>query len=140
MKQILKAILLLVLCSLLLLTAVACSGGIKGEDAKATVADFLAAIAAEDYAAAESLLHPERPAALEPFFLSVEEDEGLDFAQGIEIEKYTGFSSAYYDSTVDGSTYALTVRTRVGDETVKFTVELVKNEKGFGIYNLELDA
>ena len=45
-----------------------------------------------------------------------------------------------YDSTVNGSTYELTMRTKVGDKTVKFTIEIVKNENGYGIYNLDLDT
>ena len=77
---------------------------------------------------------------LETFLLNVEQEENVDFQAGIEIEKYTGFSSSMYDSTVNGSTYELTMRTKVGDKTVKFTIEIVKNENGYGIYNLDLDT
>ena len=93
----------------------------------------------EDYSKAEALLHPERPAELENFFLSIEEEKSIDFQEGIEIKKYTGFSSSYYDSTVDGSTYELTMETTVGAKTVEFTIEIVKNENGYGIYNLDLN-
>ena len=107
---------------------------------KAFINDFFAAIVAEDYDKAESFLHPERPADLEAFLLNVEQEVNVDFQAGIEIEKYTGFSSSLYDSTVNGSTYELTMRTKVGDKTVKFTIEIVKNENGYGIYNLDLDT
>ncbi len=140
MKKAFKSLLLITISLLCVCSLVSCEGGIKGDDAKAMIRDFFDAIVAEDYEKAEGLLHPDRPADLEAFFLEVEDDEELDFQSGIEIEKYTGFSSAFYDSTVDGSTYELTMRTKVGEETVKFTIEIVKNEAGYGIYNLDLDA
>ena len=70
----------------------------------------------------------------------VEKEKDVDFQAGIEIEKYTVFSSSLYDSTVDGSTYELTMRTKVGDKKVIFTIEIVNNENGYGIYNLDLDT
>ena len=117
-----------------------CGNGIKGDEAKAFINDFFAAIVTEDYDKAESFLHPDRPADLETFLLDVEKEKDVDFQAGIEIEKYTGFSSSMYDSTVNGSTYELTMRTKVGDKTVKFKIEIVKNETGYGIYNLDLEA
>lgn len=116
-----------------------CGNGIKGSEAKAFINDFFAAIVAEDYEKAEGFLHPERPADLEAFFLSVEKSNNVDFQAGIEIEKYTGFSSSLYDGTVDGSTYALSMRAKVGDQTANFAIEIVKNENGYGIYNLDLN-
>ena len=110
------------------------------DEAKAMLNDFLATIEAEDYEAAQALLHPDRPADLEDFLLGVEQEQGLDFQTGIEIEKYTHFASSFYDSTVGGSRYELTARTTVGEREVFFTVELVKNDNGYGIYNFNLDT
>ena len=140
MKSIFKKLLTITIVCLLVLSLMSCASGIKGDEAKALINDFFAAIVAEDYDKAESFLHPERPADLEAFLLNVEQEENVDFQAGIEIEKYTGFSSSMYDSTVNGSTYELTMRTKVGDKTVKFTIEIVKNENGYGIYNLDLDT
>ena len=64
----------------------------------------------------------------------------FDFQAGIEVERYTGFSSALFDSTVNGSIYELTVLTKVGDKKVIFTIEIVNNKNGYGIYNLDLDT
>ena len=64
----------------------------------------------------------------------------MDFQAGIEIEKYTGFPSMYYDSTVGGSTYKLTMGTKVGENTLRFTIEIVQNENVYGIYNLNIDT
>ena len=140
MKRIWKHLLIFALCLACLFSFASCSGGIKGDEAKALIRDFLDAVVAEDYSQAETFLHPDRPGDLETFFLNIEEQENIDFQAGITIERYTGFSAAYYDSSVAGSTYELTMRTKVGEETVKFTIEIVKNENGYGIYNLDVDT
>ena len=140
MKHVFKKILAITITCVFVCSLASCGNGIKGDEAKAYINDFFAAIVAEDYDKAESLLHPERPADLETFLLNVEKEENVDFQAGIEIEKYTGFSSSLYDSTVDGSTYELTMRTKVGDKKVAFTIEIVNNEDGYGIYNLDLDT
>ena len=140
MKSLLKNICLVTVACLCVLSFVSCGNGIKGDEAKAFINDFFEAIVAEDYDEAEEYLHPERPADLETFLLNVEKDENVDFQAGIEVEQYTGFSSALFDSTVNGSTYELTVLTKVGDKKVIFTIEIVNNKNGYGIYNLDLDT
>ena len=140
MKHLFKKLLAITVACLCVCSLASCGNGIKRGEAKALINDFFVAIVAEDYDKAESFLHPERTADLEAFLLNVEQEENVDFQAGIEIEKYTGFSSSMYDSTVNGSTYELTMRTKVGDKTVKFTIEIVKNENGYGIYNLYLDT
>jgi len=77
---------------------------------------------------------------MEAFFLQVEQEESMDFQEGIEIERYTGFSTSWYDSSVDGSRYELSMRAKVGDKTVSFTVEVVRNEDGYGIYNVVINT
>ena len=139
MKGLFRNILLVSIACLCVFSFVSCGNGIKGDEAKAFINDFFEALVAEDYDKAETFLHPERPADLEAFFLNVEEKENIDFQLGIDVEKYTSFSSSLYDSTVDGSTYELTMRTSVGYERVKFTIEIVKNDNGYGIYNLDVD-
>lgn len=140
MKDLLKKALAIIIMSLCIISLASCKSGIKGDEAKALINDFFDAIVDEDYDKAESLLHPDRPADLETFLLNVEKEEDIDFQSGIKIEKYTGFSTSLYDSTVDGSTYELTMRTKVGDKKVTFTIEIVSNEKGYGIYNFDLDT
>ena len=140
MKHLFKKLLVITVACLCVCSLASCGNGIKGEEAKALVNDFFVAIVAEDYDKAESFLHPERPGDLEAFLLNIEQEENVDFQAGIEIERYTGFSSSVYNSTVDGSRYELTMRTKVGDKTIKFTIEIVKNENGYGIYNLDLDT
>ena len=140
MKKLFKSALFIIISCICIISLVSCGKGIKRDEAKSLINDFFAAIVDEDYDKAEGLLHPERPADLEGFLLDIEKDEDIDFQAGIKIERYTGFSSSLYDSTVDGSTYELTMRTKVGDDKVIFTIEIVKNENGYGIYNLDIDT
>ena len=130
----------ILICMMTVLCMVSCGGGISGDEAKATINDFFAAISSEDYAKAEALLHPERAADMEEFILTVEKDKGIDFSKGIKIEDYTGFSSAVHDSSVGGSRYELSIKTSVGEAPVDFTIEVVRNDNGYGIYNLILDT
>ena len=140
MKHFFRRILMILVTCLCIFSFASCGKGIRGDEAKAFINDFFAAVVAEDYDKAESFLHPERPADLETFLLNVETEENVDFQAGIEIEKYTGVSASLYDSTVDGSRYELTMRTKVGDQKVTFTIEIVKNDNGYGIYNLDIDT
>lgn len=117
---------------------VGCSGGIKGDEAKAHIRDFFDAIESEDYEQAEALLHAEYFLDLEEYLVSMEETHRLDFQAGIEIEKYTGASSSYYHSKVDGSTYTLQMDILVGEREMEAEIEIVNNDSGYGIYNLSL--
>lgn len=128
------------LLGILIVLLASCSGGIDREEAKAFIGNFLEAVEAEDYEKAKTFLHPERPADLEAFFTGVEDREDIDFQAGITVEKYTGYSSSYYDSTVGGSTCELTMKAKVGEADVKITVEIVQNDNGYGIYNLNIDT
>jgi hypothetical protein len=139
MKCVFKKVFVALTLCLCVLSFVSCKNAIKGDEAKELIKDFFATVVDEDYEGAEALLHPDRPADLEDFLLNVEKQEDIDFQEGIEIEKYTSFSSSLYDSTVDGARYELTLRAKVGDKTVIFTIEIVRNESGYGIYNFDLD-
>lgn len=135
-----KAFTVITVCCLFISCFASCKSGIDEKEAKEFVNDFFQAIVAEDYENAATFLHPERPADLEPFLLDVEREESIDFQRGIKIEKYTSVSAASYDSTVNGSTCELTMETTVGEKNVKFTIEIVQNENGYGIYNLDIDT
>lgn len=115
-----------------------CSGGISGDEAKTYINEFFEKISSEDYAAAEEFLHPEHPAELQVYFETIENEENVDFSS-INIERYTGFKTAMYDSTVGGSTYSLTMKISVSDKIGMMEIELVKNDNGYGIYNLDTE-
>ena len=77
-------------------------------------------------------------ADLEAFFQGLESQAGLDFSN-IVIDKYTGFSSSYYDSTVKGAAYSLDMDVLAGGQDLEIEIEIVKNDNGYGIYNLDVD-
>jgi len=123
-----------------MISLVSCSGGVKRDEAKACIEEFLAAVSDEDYGKAEKLLHPDYPIDVKKYFEHEERDEGVDLQGDIQIQRYTGFSSAWYDSDVQGSKYELTLLATVGERRVEFEIEVVKNDGGFGIYELDLDT
>ena len=138
MKKFFKGTILFFLVLTLIFSLVGCSGGISGDDAKTHINSFLDAIEKSDYEEATTYLHPERPTDLKAFFEFIEKEEDLDFSS-IEITKYTGFSSSYYDSTVGGSTYTQSMKVDVGGKEAEMEIEIVKNDNGYGIYNLDID-
>lgn len=140
MKKTFRSVVIFMLCLSCAFSLASCKGGIDTKEAKSFINEFFDVIETGDYETAKTFLHPERPADLEPFFTEIEKDENIDFQQGIEIDRYVNFKSSYYDSTVDGSTYKPTIRTKVGDTAVTFTIEIVSNDNGYGIYNLDIDT
>ena len=134
-----KKILYLLITAIIIFSFSACSGSIKGNEAKAYINGFFDAIEAADYDLAATFLHPERPADLKIFFEGLENEKALDFSN-IEIDKYTDFSSSYYDSTVDGSAYSLEMDTFISGKKAEIEIEIVKNDAGYGIYNFNISV
>ena len=131
-----------VLAALLLLitSLTACSGGVTREETKTAMDSLLTALAKEDYAGAAALYHPDAAMdeeLLAAFVEEVKSNIGLDFTEGATVERTTNMRSAYYDSNVGGSFYALTAKIKAGDKTATLTVEVVRNDKGYGIFKVE---
>ena len=131
-----------VLAALLLLitSLTACSGGVTREETKTAMDSLLTALAKEDYAGAAALYHPNAAMdeeLLAAFVEEVQTNIGLDFTEGATVERTTNMRSAYYDSNVGGSFYALTAKIKAGDKTATLTVEVVRNDKGYGIFKVE---
>ena len=126
---------------LLLLTSLtACSGGITREEAKTAMDSLLVALDNENYAEAAALYHPDAAMTeelLAAFAEQVKTKVGIDLTEGAVAEKITGMSASYYDSTVDGSRYALTAKIKAGDKTASLTVEVIRNDRGYGIFRVE---
>ena len=125
---------------LLLASLTACSGGITREEAKTAMDSLLSALDNENYAEAAALYHPDAAMTedlLIAFAEQVKTKVGIDLTEGAVVEKITGMSSSYYDSNVDGSCYALTARIKAGDKTADLTVEVIRNDRGYGIFRVE---
>ena len=125
---------------LLLTSLTACSGGVTREEAQTAMDSLLSALDNENYAEAAALYHPDAAMSedlLAAFAEQVKTKVGIDLAESAVAEKITGMSTSYYDSTVGGSRYALTAKIKAGDKTASFTVEVIRNDKGYGIFKVE---
>ena len=126
---------------LLLLTSLtACSGGVTREEAKTAMDSLLVALDNENYAEAAALYHPDAAMTeelLAAFAEQVKTKVGIDLTEGATVEKITGISSSYYDSAVGGSRYELAAKTQAGDKTASLTVEVIRNDRGYGIFKVE---
>ena len=134
-----KSIILVVIALSLCFALVACKGAIKRDDAKGMTEAFLLAVESGDFEKAKTYLHPEKPLDLEKYFNGIEERASVDFQNGIEIKRYTEYSSSWYDSEIDGSDYDLEMNVIVDGVTFELNVEIVKNDLGYGIYDIEID-
>lgn len=125
---------------LLLASLTACSGGVTREETQTAMDSLLSALDNENYAEAAALYHPDAAMSedlLAAFAEQVKTKVGIDLTEGAVVEKITGISSSYYDSNVDGSRYALTAKIKAGDKTARLTVEVVRNDRGYGIFKVE---
>ena len=134
-----KSIILIVISLTHCFSLVACNGAIKRKDAKVLTEEFVSAIENGDFEKAKSYLHPEKPLDLEKYFNEIEARTGVDFQKSIEIKRYTGFSSSLYDSEVDGADYELEMNVIVDGVAFELSVDIVKNDLGYGIYDIEID-
>lgn len=145
MKKTLIRIAVIMLTLLTGLTCLAsCDEGISKNDAIATTEGMFDAMAVGDFETAASLFHPDtytNAQNLEDYCASLKEKYGFDISGGLTVEKYTGFSSAYYDSNVGGSRYELTMKIVTSDgKAYSFTTEVVKNDAGYGLTNLQCNG
>ena len=131
-----------VLAALLLLitSLTACEGGVTREEARGAMDALLTALDNEDYAEAAALYHPDAAMTEELLAALAEQVKtkvGIDLTEGATVEKITGISSSYYDSTVGGSRYELTAKIQAGDKTASLTVEVIRNDRGYGIFKVK---
>ena len=132
-----KKTVILLAALLMLLSFASCSGTIKSGEAKEQIRNYFDAVEEKNYALADTFLHPDSAIESEVFFGELESKRNFD-CSNIEIERYTGFSTKLYLSTVSGTTYSLKMDAIIGDEPVALEVQLVKNRNGFGINSIHI--
>ncbi len=135
-KAILRTLSLVMIVMLILTSLCACSGGVTREETRSAMDALLTALDNENYAEAVDLYHPDAAMTedlLVAFTEEIQNEVGIDLTEGATVERTTNMRSAYYDSTVDGSLYALTARIKAGDKTATLTVEVIRNDRGYGI-------
>lgn len=137
-----KSILLLTVMIIMVFSLCSCKGGISGKEAKAATNEFLTAIESGDYEKAAELSHPDTYSTadtIKSFIEAISDARKLDFTD-IEIEKYTGISSSYYNSDVKGARYELEMDLLISGVKVEAEIEVVRNSNGYGVYDFELDT
>ena len=132
-----KKVLILVFALLLCLALIGC--GKEKDKAKETVEAFLASVSAGNFENAKTYLHPDRQMDIEKYFNDFEAMTGIDFQKGIKVNKYTEYSYSVYDSEVGGSEYELEIKVTVDGKTFEINIDIVLNESGYGIYEVDFD-
>ena len=138
-KAVLRTLSLVMIVMLILTSLCACSGGVTREETRSAMDALLTALDNENYTEAVDLYHPDAAMTedlLVAFTEEIQNEVGIDLTEGATVERTTNMRSAYYDSTVDGSLYALTARIKAGDKTATLTVEVIRNDRGYGIYKV----
>ena len=138
-KAVFRTLSLVMIVMLILTSLCACSGGVTREETRSAMDALLTALDNENYAEAVDLYHPDAAMTedlLVAFTEEIQNEVGIDLTEGATVERTTNMRSAYYDSTVDGSLYALTARIKAGDKTATLTVEVIRNDRGYGIYKV----
>ncbi len=139
MNKFFKSLLAVFITAFALLSLVGCSGGISGDEAKAHINGFFDAVRKENYEQAETFLHPElADTDLKTFFEGAESQLSVDFAT-LGLDKYTGFSTSFYNSNVGGSIYSLNMAVNISGKTIDMVIEIVKNDDGYGIYAMDMN-
>lgn len=116
------------------------TGSINYEDARKLTDDFLDAVVNGDYELAESYWHPERREKdLKEYFDNFTTETSIDLSDGIGAKLYSDETTVGYDSTVDGATYAAEFMVKSNKKTVKISLEIVKNDIGYGLYNFSME-
>ena len=132
-----KKVLILVFALVLCLAFISC--GKEKDKAKETAEAFLTSVSAGNFENAKTYLHPDSQIDIEKYFNDKEARTGIDFQKGIKVMKYTEYSYSVYDSEVNGSEYGLEMRITVDGKTFEINIDIVRNDNGYGIYEIDLD-
>ena len=134
-----KALISVILVLALGLTVVGCGTRVKKKEAKETTEAFLEAVESGDYNKAKGYMHPEKQIDVEKYFAGLESKLGVDFQKGIEITRYTDYSSSVYDGDVGGGEYEIEMNVTVDGLSFELSVSVVRNDAGYGIYEIDFD-
>ena len=135
-----KKMISILLLAVMVLSLAGCQGGVDMEQADKDMEAFFQAVAAGDFAAAQSLMHPSITDDLQAFFDGLEDqNSALDFQNGLTWEREMNFRYSYYHSNVGGSQYIRSYLLQAGNVTLRAEIAIVSNEAGYGIYSLNIE-
>ena len=132
------AALIAALC-ILVCALTSCDASVDGK-VKRFVNDFFAEVEAGNYEEAETYLHPMLPADLAMYFGDMESKEGIDFQDGIEIERYISYTDMSFDTRLNANVCELKIRTKVSGVGIRFNIGIMENADGYGIYSFKVDG
>ena len=142
MKRFAICCLALIMLLLSLLSLASCGHEIEEAEAKTQTETFVLAISEKRYDDAASCMHPVRETAggdLRQYFEVTAQNYDVDFENSFSILRYTEVKCEKNEKLYDGAYCVLTAKAKAGEKTFALTVELVKNDSGFGIHNFHFD-
>ena len=104
---------------------------------------FLLAVQNGDYEGACAEMHPTYRASAEElreYLTSVEEKLGIRFADGMILVGYTSFLEDDHHPTIGGAYAVLEGAMDVSTASVRFTVTVIRDDNGFGIFNIAFET
>lgn len=135
-----KKVISILLLAVMVFSLAGCQGGVDMATADADTDAFFQAVAAGDFAVAQSLMHPSVTDDMQAFFDGLEgQNPGPDFQNGLTWEQELNVQYSWYHSDVGGSLYTRTYRLQTGDVTLRAEIAIVSNEAGYGIYSLNIE-
>jgi hypothetical protein len=135
--NLMKKLIAISLLLTLVLSLAGCAGGVDMEQADTDMDAFFQAVAAGDFTAAQSLIHPSVTEDMQTFFDDLEkQNAALDFQNGLTWEREMNIHYSWYHSDVGGSQYMRSFRLKAGDVTLRAEITIVSNNAGYGIYSL----
>ena len=129
---------LLILLALVFVFSLASCGDITDDEAKDKADKLIKCVEENRFEDASKLLHPERPLDIKAIFERAEALYGVDFQSGVRVSRYD-LSGPEKEKEVDGSEYEVDLDVVVSGRALEISVNVVKNEKGFGIYSIDID-
>ena len=130
---------LLCLLSLLFIFSVTSCGDITEDEAKAKTEELVKCVSENRFEDAQKLAHSDAPLDIKAVFEDAEARYGVDFQSGITISKYTDLSYSMKEKDKGGSEYEVDADITVSGKALELSVEIVKNDKGYGIYSIEIE-
>ncbi len=140
-----KRIIVTVLALVLMLSAfslAACNiGGVESvtrEEAEIAISNFLGAIGKGDYEKASGYMHPDNASSPEKIgdVVNSLRDIGIDLSKPLAIKRVTSVRAAFFDTKYNGSTYEMSMTAEAGGKTCYIDALVVRNDAGFGVYDI----
>lgn len=113
----------------------------EADKANNFVEEFCFTLAYDGIERAKEYLHPEWASTkgnLEDYVEKFENENGIDFSDGVAISRRFQESLTGYNSEYGGSVYKFGISIVIGDKMINMSFMVVDNDAGYGIYDFGL--